>query len=203
MLTFGITCSLGFPASIWAVLTETRKDWLPSYMASIYYCRYQWNRWLVGSFKNSRKSGISSEECNCLERETWCCAPQANQDGGDQGTQICEEVLSTTNLLLPLPRVSMVSTNQIGHMIPDSFYGNNILVDYIVVTQVHIVCCTVVPLCPIRDYMRTSIQLSFGYRVSFPFLSWDRLHNDDTNLPHWSHESVLLLGDFLNHFMSV
>ena len=98
----------------------------------------------MGSFKNSRKAGISSEECNCPERETWCCARQANQDGGDQGTQVCEEVLPTTNLLLPLPRVSMVSANQIGHMIPDSFYSNNILVDYIVVIQVHIVCCTVV-----------------------------------------------------------
>ena len=98
----------------------------------------------MGSFKNSRKAGISSEECNCPERETWCCARQANQDGRDQGTQVCEEVLPTTNLLLPLPRVSMVSANQIGHMIPDGFYSNNILVDYIVVIQVHIVCCTVV-----------------------------------------------------------
>ena len=99
----------------------------------------------MGSFKNSRKAGISSEECNRPERETWCCARQANQDRGDQRTQVCEEVLPTTNLLLPLPRVPMVSTNQIGHMNPDGFYGNNILVDYIVVTQVHIVCCTVVP----------------------------------------------------------
>lgn len=116
----------------------------------------------MGSFKNSRKAGISSEECNCLERETWCCTRQANQDGGDQGTQVCEEVLSTTNLLLPLPRVSMVSTNQIGHMIPDSFYGNNILVDYIVVTQVHIVCCTYAQLGTICELV-FNCHLDIGY----------------------------------------
>ena len=99
----------------------------------------------MGSFKNSRKARISSEECNCLEGETWCCARQANQDRGDQGTQVCEEVLPTTNLLLPLPRVPMVGTNQIGHMIPHCFYGNKILIDYTVVTQVYILCYTVVP----------------------------------------------------------
>ena len=98
----------------------------------------------MGSFKNSRKAGISSEECNCFEGETWCSARQANQDRGDQGTQVCE-VLPTTNLLHPLPQVPMVGTNQIGHIIPDSFYGNSILIDYIVVTQVYILCYTVVP----------------------------------------------------------
>ena len=138
----------------------------------------------MGSFKNSRKARISSEECNCLEGETWCSTRQANQDRGDQGTQVCEEVLPTTNLLLPLPRVPMVGTNQIGHMIPDSFYGNSILITTLLSHKCISYATQLYHLSPIRDYIRTNVQFSFGYRVSFPFLSWDRLHNHDATLPH-------------------